>query len=77
MKVFGRKVGHLTLKKKLQTLWKPSEILSLINLENEFFLIKYQNEENMNKVLHEGPWFVLNLFLSVHRWEPKYLASHT
>lgn len=34
VKVFGRKVGHLTLKQKLQELWKPSESLSLIDLGN-------------------------------------------
>lgn len=77
VKVFGRKVGHLTLKHKLQELWKPSESLSLIDLGNEFFLIEYQNKDNMNKALHDRPWFVLNHFFSVRRWEPKFLASNT
>lgn len=76
VKVYGRKVDHLSLKQKLQTMWKPTESLSLIDLGNEFFLIKYQKEENMNKALHNGPWFILNHFLSV-RWEPKFLASTT
>lgn len=31
----------------------------------------------MNKALHDGLWFVLNHFLSVRRWEPKFLASNT
>lgn len=30
----------------------------------------------MNKALHEGLWFVLNHFLSVRQWEPKFLASN-
>lgn len=48
-------MGHLTLKQKLQNLWKPTEPLSLIDLGNDFYLIKYQKEEKMNKALHEGP----------------------
>lgn len=35
VKVFGRKMGHLALKQKLQTLWKPMESLSLIDLGND------------------------------------------
>lgn len=31
----------------------------------------------MNKALHEGPWFVLGHFLSVRRWEPRFLVSTT
>lgn len=29
----------------------------------------------MMRALHDGPWFILNHFLSVRRWEPKFLAS--
>lgn len=52
VKVFGRKVGHLTLKQKIQTLWQPTESMSLIDLGNEFFLIKFEKEKNMNRALH-------------------------
>lgn len=31
----------------------------------------------MLKALHGGPWFVLNHFLSVRQWEPKFIASAT
>ncbi|XP_019251424.1 PREDICTED: uncharacterized protein LOC109230374 [Nicotiana attenuata] len=74
VKVFGRKVSYLTLKQNLQQLWKPTEALALIDLGNDF-LIKYQKEESMTKSLHEGPWFVLGHFLSVRRYEPKFLVS--
>lgn len=42
-----------------------------------FFLSKFQHEENMKKALHDGPWFILNHFLSVQRWEPKFIAFKT
>lgn len=31
----------------------------------------------MIKALHGGPWFILNHFLSVRKWEPKFIASST
>ncbi|KAM3394935.1 hypothetical protein P3S68_003939 [Capsicum galapagoense] len=75
IKVIGRKIGHEVLKQKLTTLWKPSEEISLIDLGADFFLIKFQFEQNMNHALHDGPWFLFNNFLSVQRWEPKFVAS--
>ncbi|XP_019242311.1 PREDICTED: uncharacterized protein LOC109222405 [Nicotiana attenuata] len=49
----------------------------LIDLGSEFFLIKFQKEENLQTALHGGPWFVLNHFLSVRQWEAKFIASNT
>lgn len=31
----------------------------------------------MLKAIHGGPWFILNHFLYVHKWEPKFIASAT
>lgn len=31
----------------------------------------------MHKALHGGPWFILNHFLSVRKWVPKFIASAT
>lgn len=42
-----------------------------------FFLIKFQRQENMIKALQGGPWFILNHFLTVRKWEPKFKASST
>ncbi|XP_019231889.1 PREDICTED: uncharacterized protein LOC109212674 [Nicotiana attenuata] len=75
VKVFGRKIAHHLLQSKLLALWNPTEDLPLIDLGSDFFLIKFQKEENMLKSLHGGPWFVLNHFLSVRQWEPKFIAS--
>lgn len=63
------------LKQKRFAQWKPIEEVPLIYLGSDFFLLKFQKEENMINALHDGPWFILNHFLSVRRWESKFLAS--
>ncbi|PHU24299.1 hypothetical protein BC332_09406 [Capsicum chinense] len=75
IKIIGRKMSHQILKQKLTSIWKPSEELNLVDLGEDFFLIKFTKEQNMLHVLHDGPWFVLNSYLSVQRWEPKFVAS--
>ncbi|XP_019234545.1 PREDICTED: uncharacterized protein LOC109215004 [Nicotiana attenuata] len=75
--VYGRKVEHQLLRQKVYALWKPTENLPLIDLGSDFFLLKFQKEENKIHALQGGPWFVLNHFLSIRQWEPKFKASET
>ncbi|XP_075112822.1 uncharacterized protein LOC142182352 isoform X2 [Nicotiana tabacum] len=77
IKLFGRRIAHHLLQTKLIELWKPTEEFPIIDLGSDFFLIKFQQEDNMLKALQSGPWFILNHFLSVRRWEPKFIASST
>lgn len=75
IKVFGRKVPYIYLKQKLQDLWKSSKQVTLINLGNDYHVVKFQSEANKNKVLHEGPWFVAGNFMSVRKWEPNFVPN--
>ncbi|XP_019251203.1 PREDICTED: uncharacterized protein LOC109230131 [Nicotiana attenuata] len=75
IKMFGRRIGYQFLQKKLHAIWKPIEYLSLIDLGCDYYLIKFTKEENYNKALHEGPWFIGNQFLTVRKWEPRFVAS--
>lgn len=74
IKLFRRKIAQYILKIKLIDLQKPTEELLIINLGSDLFLVKFQQEENMLKALHGGPWFILNYFLSIRKWEPKFIA---
>ncbi|XP_019238338.1 PREDICTED: uncharacterized protein LOC109218431 [Nicotiana attenuata] len=76
-KVYGRKLEREILRQKIYTLWQPTENLRLIDLGSNFFLLMFQKEENKIRALHNGPWFILNHFLSVRQWEPKFMASET
>lgn len=63
------------LKEKLTNLWRPTEEIFLIDLGADFFLIMFQQEQNMTHGLHDGPWSLLNSFQSIQKWEPKFRAS--
>ncbi|XP_019239198.1 PREDICTED: uncharacterized protein LOC109219211 [Nicotiana attenuata] len=75
IKVFKRKMPHHMLRSKLIELWKPSERLILIDLGWDFFIVKFNLEESMVKALHLGPWFISGHFLSVRKWEPKFVPQ--
>ncbi|XP_009765529.1 uncharacterized protein [Nicotiana sylvestris] len=47
----------------------------LIDLGSDYFIVKFNNEENIITALQNGPWFVNGFFLSIKKWEPNFIAS--
>ncbi|KAK6791468.1 hypothetical protein RDI58_010549 [Solanum bulbocastanum] len=75
IKLMGKKMTHMYLKSRLTTLWKVREDILLIDLGYDYYTVKFLKEENMNNALHNGPWFINGLFLSIKRWQPNFVAS--
>lgn len=75
IKVFGKKIPYTYLRNKLVDLWRPSEPINLIDLGNDYHVVKFKFEANTHKVLYEGPWFVARNFVSVQKWEPNFVPQ--
>ena len=75
VKVFGRTAGYSYLTFKINALWKPVARMDCIDLGRDFFLIKFHDEFDYDKVLRGGPWFVGDHFLAIKPWEPYFQAS--
>ena len=75
VKVFGRSVGYDYLTFKLNDLWKLVARMDCVDLSKDFFLIKFSDEADYDKVLRRGPWFVGEHFLAMRQWEPYFKAS--
>ena len=70
VKVFGRIVGFHFLHSKIMQLWKLAGRLDCIDLENDFYLIKFGLVEDFEKVLKGGLWFIGEHYLTIRAWEP-------
>ena len=46
-------------------------------MDNGFFLIKLQDEEEVERALTEGPWTILGHYLTVNRWSPSFKATNS
>ncbi|XP_016480566.1 uncharacterized protein LOC107801708 [Nicotiana tabacum] len=76
IKLHGKRILHQILKQKIQELWKINENFPLIDLGNDYFIVKLQKKENMNVILQKGPWFIYGFFLSIQRWQPNFVAMN-
>ncbi|MBA0562457.1 hypothetical protein Golob_007500 [Gossypium lobatum] len=68
VKLLGRKVGYQTLSNRIYHLWKPSTPISILDLENDYFMIKFQSKVDYFKALTEGSWAGFGQHLTVHPW---------
>ena len=75
VKTLGWKVGFLFLSTKLRTMWMPSGRMDIIDLGNDFFLIKFELQTDLEVVLKGGLWFVGQQFLAIRKWEPEFKAE--
>ena len=54
----GRNVGFSFLSSRICSLWNPSGKLDCIDLGHDYFLIKFDCPQDLDKVLMGGPWFI-------------------
>ncbi|XP_047257664.1 uncharacterized protein LOC124889733 [Capsicum annuum] len=72
IKLFKKNLAYGYLRTKQLDLWKPSEPLIVVDLGNGYYIAKFTNQENMQRGLHGGPWFITGDFLLVRHWEPNF-----
>ncbi|KAE8703835.1 hypothetical protein F3Y22_tig00110462pilonHSYRG00168 [Hibiscus syriacus] len=75
LKLLGRNTGVHALANKTYAIWKPSRPFTLMDLENGYFLARFQNDEDYEKVLAEGPWIIYGQYLTVQPWTMDFRTS--
>ncbi|KAJ4845334.1 hypothetical protein Tsubulata_049293, partial [Turnera subulata] len=75
VKLLSRTIGYRTLCARLQTLWQPTRSLKVVDLDNDFYLVRFDCEEDYFKALVGGPWVIMGHALSVRPWDLSFRAS--
>ncbi|RYR76834.1 hypothetical protein Ahy_A01g001365 [Arachis hypogaea] len=75
IKLLGRRIGYGVLKKRLESMWIKEGMLTLIDVGNEFFLVRFTELEDYNWALKGGPWLIFDHYLAVQRWRPDFNPS--
>ncbi|KAK9040467.1 hypothetical protein V6N11_015622 [Hibiscus sabdariffa] len=64
VKLLGCRIGYNTLRTKIYELWKPSQPIKLMDIENDYFLVSFRTQFDYERILSSGPWTVANKHLS-------------
>lgn len=75
VKVYGRTTGYRYLTFKLNTLWKPVARMDCVDLGKDYYMIKFNEDSDYDKVLSGGPWFIGENFTAIKPQELYFKAS--
>ncbi|MBA0651038.1 hypothetical protein Goklo_018408 [Gossypium klotzschianum] len=56
VKLLGGEIGFNVLLNKITLLWNPKCPIQLMDLENDFFVVRFQDKNDYNKALIRGLW---------------------
>ena len=69
IKLMGRQIGYRALQTRLAGIWRPTGKWTLIDIGYGFFIVRFENPQDYQHALMEGPWFVGDHYLHVQAWE--------
>lgn len=72
VRVLGRNVPLLSLTRKLKELWKPNGSMFVMDLPRNFFMVRFESEEEYMNALSGGPWRAFGSYLMVQAWSPDF-----
>ncbi|PPR97085.1 hypothetical protein GOBAR_AA23581 [Gossypium barbadense] len=72
LKLHGRNIGNGALSNRISSLWSPSKPFHLMDIENGYFLAKFQSTDDYAKVLSQGPWLIYGQILTVQPWTKEF-----
>ncbi|XP_039050208.1 uncharacterized protein LOC120191304 [Hibiscus syriacus] len=75
IKILGKTVAYKILISRITNLWKLEGEFDCIDLGYGFYAIKFQNMLDRAKVLMEGPWKIMDHYITVQRWRPNFVAA--
>ncbi|KAJ4831536.1 hypothetical protein Tsubulata_032217 [Turnera subulata] len=68
VRVLGRRFSYRVLCSKIAYLWKPHGGFQVIDLDNDYSLVRFEKREDYVKALSEGPWVIQGFYLTVQTW---------
>ncbi|KAI9107862.1 hypothetical protein K1719_021198 [Acacia pycnantha] len=73
----GRQISYGFIVKKLRLLWARKGAIDVFDMENGFYLVNFQNNDDYMDALVGGPWVIADAYLKVARWRPDFNPKNT
>ncbi|GMI72718.1 hypothetical protein HRI_000941100 [Hibiscus trionum] len=68
VRLLGRSIGYRALHNRVHMMWKPVGEISIIDLDNEYFLVRFAMEAGYERVLSGGSRMIYGSYLTVQPW---------
>lgn len=75
VKLLGKRIGLNLLKDRLGKLWQPSGEIEVIDLDFEFFVVRFSDRVDYAHAFSGGPWVLMGHYLVNQQWRPMFIPS--
>ncbi|KAL4295604.1 hypothetical protein GQ457_12G007870 [Hibiscus cannabinus] len=75
IRLLGKSIGYRALLNRVQSLWNPSGDMYLVDLDNDYYLVRFALAEDFQKVLTGGPWVIYGSYLTVQPWNRNFSTT--
>ncbi|BFG35690.1 hypothetical protein CerSpe_219640 [Prunus speciosa] len=75
IKLLGRSHTYNYLHARLQQKWSLKGGWKLVDLVNDYFVVKFELEDDLNFVLTGGPWIIAGQYLVMQKWRPGFCPA--
>ena len=75
-KVIGKSLSKEFIKEEILKLWRPQTPITMSSVGKGYYIISGVSEEEKERILVEGPWFILRHHLSTTKWKPGFQPSN-
>ncbi|KAL4341873.1 hypothetical protein GQ457_08G009200 [Hibiscus cannabinus] len=75
VRLLGKVIGYGALLNRLHVLWRPTGEIQLIDLDNEYYLVRFVDTSDYSRALTDGPWTIYGSYLIVQPWSRSFSTS--
>ncbi|XP_057738256.1 uncharacterized protein LOC130955425 [Arachis stenosperma] len=77
VKVLGKRVHQGFIEQRLNRDWVKKGRINIIDMDRDYFLVHFSDEEDYTHALLGGPWMIAGHYLIVQRWRLFFLSSES
>jgi len=72
--LLGKTLGYNTLKDRLKKIWKVQGGFEIMDNDNRFYMVKFDQAVDKEKVISDGPWMIFDHCFAVSHWSPEFAS---
>lgn len=58
--LLGKTVGYRVMKDRLEKLWKPQGGFDILDVDNGYYMVKFDLQSEKERVMSGGPWMIFD-----------------
>ncbi|KAL2944456.1 hypothetical protein RDABS01_032803 [Bienertia sinuspersici] len=76
VKMFDKHMGYMTLMRRLTKKWQLKGAFSFIDIGCSYYIARFNNMDDYNHVLLDGPWLIDDHYLTIRTWIPNFVPDN-